>query len=97
MSKTSQAFVAADDAGNLAARVQIARAVARALIARRGVDADPFEAVDELAGGPFEPELAATTGDMWTAYGHHISAAVALGIAIGQLIHPDLFKTVGAR
>jgi hypothetical protein len=35
--------------------------------------------------------------DSWVDYCTHLSAAFALGIAIGQLVSPDVFKTGGAK
>jgi len=33
---------------------------------------------------------------LWSNYTAHLHAAVAIGIAIGQLVHPDVFKKGGA-
>jgi hypothetical protein len=38
-----------------------------------------------------------TAGEDWDGQCHHLKAAYALGIAIGQLVHPDVFTVGGAR
>lgn len=87
-------FVAASDAGDVVRQVQIASAAARRMIVGEGLDLD-LHNLRTLAGVEFPTKLDAEHN--WAAYCHHINAAFALGIAIGQLVHPDLFKPGGAR
>jgi hypothetical protein len=96
-------FIAASAAGDLLAQIRLARPAALDLILNGGIDGDRthLEVIDELVGGRLkEPtytmESAAHT-DMWVDYCHHINAAFAIGIVIGQLVHPDVFKTGGSR
>jgi hypothetical protein len=89
----NQAFLKACTMGDLRAQVQIARAEARELIWVHGIDEDQLETIAQLAG----EHLSAIGQDGWFDYCAHLSAAFALGIAIGQLVSPDLFKSGGVR
>jgi hypothetical protein len=100
MSKVTQkqqgaAFVAACEAGDLLAQVRIAKKKALFLIMEDGIDQDKVDVIDALVGEPFVRGGADT--QTWKSYCYHIDAALALGIAIGQLVHRDVFSTGGAR
>jgi hypothetical protein len=99
MSATSKAFLSAVKSGRLDVQVQIARGTARYLIEEGGLRAvsERHDHVDELAGGPFDRERTDGDDETYTDYCHHIQAALALGIAIGQLVSPDVFKTHGVK
>jgi hypothetical protein len=88
-----QVFLEACTQGDLRVQVQIARAEARELIWIHGIDESQLEAITELAG----EHPSAIGQDSWPDYCAHLSAAFALGIAIGQLVSPDLFKPGGVR
>jgi hypothetical protein len=88
-----QAFLAAYTKGDLVAQIKIARTAAHYVILAHGVDADNLDTFAELAG----PHTAIREED-WPDYCVHLSAAFAFGIAIGQLVHPDVFfKTGGVK
>jgi hypothetical protein len=72
--------------------VQVAREQARDLLMTSGLDAE--EELDHAAA--LAGEWKRTPGEDWEGQCHHLKAAYALGIAIGQLVHPDVFKG-GAR
>jgi len=83
-------FRAASDAGNLAAMLALARGEALALIRAHGLATeDELERVNALAGD-FKP-----AGEDWFTYVRHVHAAYALGLAIGQLVHRDVFAHGG--
>ncbi len=100
-------FVAASAAADLCAQIRLARPAALDMILNGGIDGDRdhLEVIDELVGGrlkerTYTTESAAHTDvatDVWVDYCHHINAAFAIGIVLGQLVHPDVFKTGGAR
>lgn len=89
-------FVAAATAADLEAQIRFARETARRLVLA-GIDdgENLVHAIDELAGGTFESNLTTPGGEVWTDYCHHLDAAFVLGIVVGQLVHPDLFKKGG--
>jgi hypothetical protein len=88
-----QAFLAATATGNLPAQIQLAREQARDLLMTSGLDAeDELTHVAALAG-----ECKRTAGEDWEGQCNHLKAAYALGIAIGQLVHPDVFRIGGTR
>ena len=60
-----------------------------------GLSDDPCDLAERLAGGGFLREPNNAVG--WDTFCAHLRAALAMGIAIGQLVHPDVFKTGGAR
>jgi hypothetical protein len=99
--RLQKAFMAASTKGDLAAQVRIARVSAREMIWLRGVDDENLHVMEELAG-PF-PDPGPPPGDArsravpWELYCHHINAAFALGIAVGQLVHPDVFTPGAAK
>jgi hypothetical protein len=89
-------FVAAANADDLPAQIRLARETARQLVLA-GID-DPeavITAINTLAGGGFEANLTTPGGEVWTDYSHHLDAAFALGIVVGQWLHPDVFKPGG--
>ena len=88
-----QQFLAASEHGDLPAQVQVAREAAVTLLNTSGLDqGEEFDQITALAGD-FKP---AGGSDAWDSYCQHLRAAYALGIAIGQLVHPDVFKA-GAK
>jgi hypothetical protein len=95
--KTTQAFLKAERACDLATQVRLAREVVRKLIMVGGIDTTRLGPIDALVGRPFNA-LPVTDGSglEWQDYSQHIAAAIAIGIAIGQLVHPDVFKKGGA-
>jgi hypothetical protein len=92
----TQAFQQASRKGDLPAQVRLARGTVTALILEGGIDADLVAPINRLAGGPFDPTRSTPAGDLWSNDTAHLDAAVAIGIAIGQLVHPDVFKKGGA-
>lgn len=92
MSKISEAFLAALKVGDLPAQVRIAQIPAQFHILSRGIDNEPFDAINDLVGEPFEPGDARSRA-WWGSYCDHLQAAFALGIAVGQLVHPNVFRT----
>jgi hypothetical protein len=93
--KALAAFRAASEKGDLRAQVRIAGEMARHMVVADGIEQERMDAFNKLAGGKFEH--AASSVEVWSSYCDHISAAYALGIAVGQLVHPDVFKTGGER
>ena len=100
-----QAFLAASTEGDLVEQVRLARPKARELVWACGIAEDNIESIGHLAGD-FCPEVDDSTrarahdpvaNAEWEAYCHHLNAAFALGIAIGQLVSPDVFKSGGER
>lgn len=96
MKKHHRTFVAATNAADLDAQLRLARGPACRLILY-GIDGTIgalSEAIDELAGGTYKPKLPnREASDDWADYCLHLDAAFALGVVIGQLVHPDVFKT----
>jgi hypothetical protein len=88
------AFLAAYTRGDLAGMVAIAREAARERIWVNGIDSDNLDLVADLAGSfPMDER----TREAWNAYTRGVAAAFALGIGIGQLVHPDVFTMRGAK
>ena len=95
-SPRQQAFLAATKKGDLAAQVQIAREEAYALLNRSGLNSEEeLNHVTALAGD--FTRQASDDADRWFDYLRHLQAAYALGIAIGQLVHADVFTPNGQR
>jgi hypothetical protein len=91
-------FVAASQAADLPAQLRLARETARQLVLNGVVDGENvLNAINELAGGGFEANLTTPGGDVWSDFCRHVDAAFALGIVVGQLVHPDVFKNGGDR
>jgi hypothetical protein len=83
----------ADTTFDLAEQVELVRSVARRLVMRDGIEAgggnlDPIYAI---AG-----EREGDVGD-WLYFCRCVSAAYALGIAVGQLVDRDVLTTGAAR
>jgi hypothetical protein len=98
LAKRRTAFLAADEEGDLAALVKIARRAMRDRIwawSAIAEDIVPLEAVQELAGEFPEDHRGGPVA--WDLYGRHVDAAFALGIALGQFVHPDVFTMGGAK
>jgi hypothetical protein len=90
-----RAFLAASSKGDLPAQIQIAREQAREMLMTSGLDdEEELNHAAALAG-----VQSGAAGD-WESVCHHLKAVYALGIAIGQLVHPDMFtpnKKAGTR
>jgi hypothetical protein len=100
MSKTTttdytQNFAKAAKVGDLNAAVRAARAALGANLFTGRVDDDPGSLIDLLLGEDDRPRLT-LSGDAWQQHCTQLYAAIAMGIAIGQLVHPDAF-TMGER
>jgi hypothetical protein len=93
MSKKTDLFIAASNTSDLAAQIRIARTEALDQVQGEGLRADFIDRIDRLAGR-FKP---GGGPDGWSKYCRHLDAAFALGIAIGQLVHPDAFSKPGSR
>src|SRR4051812_11788023 len=88
-----QQFRRAADAGDLRAQVHVARAEAVDLLSVGGLHSEEeFRSVAALAGAFPKHDI-----DTWSDQCRHLKAAYALGIAIGQLVHPDVFKSGATR
>jgi hypothetical protein len=97
LAKQRRAFLAAAAQGDLATLVQIARQAMRDRIwAWNAIAEDtvPLDLIADLVGAyPKDIDGSMT----WEAYGNAATAAFALGIATGQLVHPDVFTMGGAE
>lgn len=89
-----QQFTTAVKAGDLPAQVAVARTAARQLLMHDGLDTEEeLQQVQALAG-----EFTKTDDlNAWEAFCRQLKAAYALGVAIGQLVHPDVFRQGGER
>ena len=98
----TQQFAATTKTGDLRRQVQLARPIATDVVWTRGLDAgdEVLASVVRLAGSHdvFRSRgTAVEAADAWAIYCRHINAAFALGIATGQIVSPDMFKTGGTR
>jgi hypothetical protein len=95
LTKAQRAFIAINKRGDLPAAVQLARGVLiGGGLLNVGGD-DPCAIAAELAG---EVQERCTHGAVgWNVHCAHVMAAIAMGIAIGQLTHPDVFTKGGTR
>lgn len=93
LTNTQRAFIAINKKGDLPAAVQLARTVVTTDLLNGLID-DPCDLAERLAGSRLrEPNNAVG----WDTFCAQLRAALAMGIAIGQLVHPDVFKTKGGR
>jgi hypothetical protein len=99
--KTAQttAFDRAYQAGDLAAMVALARTAFAAKMFTGALEDDPGSLVDMLLEEEEEqsPRPAGMSGDAWDYHCRNLFAALAMGIAIGQLVHPDVFAKGSVR
>jgi hypothetical protein len=82
-----RAFRPIHERGDIVAGVQLARSGLRCDLLKRGVDYDAPELAAKLAG----PIRRSDTGMEWNSFCEQVYAAMVLGIALGQLVHPDVF------
>lgn len=85
-------FEKAYKAGDLRAMVQLARETLATQLFTGRVDDDPGTLINLLRG-----ERDREAGDPVVEQWADLFAALAMGIALGQLIHPDVFGIKGAR
>ena len=89
------AFARAHIAGDLPAAVELARHQAKREILSGGVEYDSMSFAETLAGElKRDPD---SNSVPWASFCRFVYAAYALGIVTGQLVHPDVFKSGGAR
>jgi hypothetical protein len=90
-----QQFEATTETGDLRQQLQLAVPIAARVVWMHGLDSADhvLEGVQRLAG----PNAEFHNLGGWDDYCRHVAAAFALGIAIGQLVHPGVFQTGGAR
>ena len=92
---TLAAFDRAHETGNLGAGVRIAREVFAAKMFSAQLEDEPSALVELLLGDRHRPQQMDT--ELWFWYCRQLFAALVMGIAIGQLVHPDVFLKDGAR
>jgi hypothetical protein len=92
------AFERANKAGDLPAAVQLARQTLAKELFTGAVDDDAGTLINLLRGERERRAIqGAIPGDAWVEHCADVFAALAMGVALGQLVHPDVFKTGGAR
>jgi hypothetical protein len=91
------AFAKANGVGDLPAAVQAARAAVKAELLTGNLDDDPSTLIELLRGDARHDRPAGLSGEAWAYHCTDLYAALAMGIALGQLLHPDVFATGGAR
>jgi hypothetical protein len=91
------AFDRAYKIGDLAAMVSLARTAFASKMFTGTLEDDPGALVGLLLDEETETSPASLTGDAFDYHCRHLFAALAMGIAIGQLVHPDVFLKGGAR
>jgi len=93
LTKAQRAFMPINKSGDLPAAVTLARSVVTAALLSGDFDDDAPSHAARLAGEIERND----TGVSWDTFFSHVLAALAMGIAIGQLVSPDVFKTGGAK
>jgi hypothetical protein len=94
LTPTQRAFEPIEKKGDVIAGVAIARRLLRADLLVNGAEYDAPELAEKLAG----PVVRGTDGTMaWEDVCKQIFAAMVAGIALGQLVHPDVFTKNGQR
>jgi len=95
LTKAQRAFIPIQEKGDLPAAVTLARSVVTGALLSGNFDDDVNGLAASLAG-QVEPEPK-HDDVVWSVFCEQLMAALAMGIAIGQLVHPDVFKTGRAR
>jgi len=89
-----RAFGPINEQGDVVAGVALARRVLRADLLVNGADYDAPDLAQKLAG----PVQRGPDGTMeWEHVCKHLFAAMVAGIALGQLVHLDVFTHEGRR
>jgi hypothetical protein len=87
-------FRAATAKPDIAEAVACARTELRTLLLQGGIDLDDrLSYVGALTG--IDHKQVAATQEAWDTYCQQMAAAFALGVAAGQLLHPDVFRVTG--
>ena len=94
---TQSAFEKANRDGDLSAAVQLARVAFKTKMFTGVLEDDPGSLVELLLDDESERPPAALTGEVFDYHCRHLFAAMAMGIAIGQLLSPDVFAKGGTR
>jgi hypothetical protein len=99
MRKTDQAmhtaFAKAHKAGDLSTAVQLARTAVTTSVFRGDFEDEPSSLAELLRGDAKRPSP--MTGEAFEYHCAEMFAALAMGIAIGQLFSPDVFTKGGTR
>lgn len=95
------AFLAATDGGRFHGAVALLLPLVRELLLNGGIDNDRLlQEVDRLVGPHVLRRIEVPAGSYvtnWAHYCHALSAAYALGVAMGQQVVPGFFEKGGAR
>jgi hypothetical protein len=94
LTKAQRAFIPINQKGDLPAAVTLARTVVSRELLSGAFEDDAPSLAQQLAG-PIARD--AHREVPWDAVCAQLLAALAMGIAIGQLVSPDVFKTGGAK
>ena len=92
--RNQRAFKPIHEKGDIVEGVQLARYVIQRTLLKEGVDYDPFDLAEKLAGEMHRGPDGAVD---WETCGTWLYAAMVLGIAIGQLVDPSVFTKDGGR
>jgi hypothetical protein len=94
-------FATAYTEGHLVQQVQCVRATAIDAVLKTGLDGDTdvMEHLEQLAGPESlgGPPVARSESAAFEIHCRYVTAAFALGVAVGQLVSPDVFAKGGAR
>jgi len=92
--RNQRAFKPIHEKRDIVEGVQLARYVIQRALLKEGVDYDPFDLAEKLAGEMHRGPDGAVD---WETFGTWLYAAMVLGIAIGQLVDPSVFTKDGGR
>jgi hypothetical protein len=90
--KTATVFDQACEEGDLPAGVALARTALANNIFTLTLEDDPHSIAALLTDDAEDHgRPAGMTGDAWDYHGRHMFAALVMGIALGQMLHADVF------
>jgi hypothetical protein len=89
LTPTQRAFIPIQKQADLPGAVQLARAVVIRELLTGGFEDDAASLASKLAG---EYVLTPNQEIRWDMVCAQLLGALAMGIALGQLVHPDVFK-----